>query len=65
MTNIILESRYNMSEVINWLEKEMNKQNLFYFKKVSDNEIKAYFKVDDSVFATFYIDKIKEMINWK
>lgn len=51
---------------IEFLNKEMNKEKLLYFKQINDNEIKAYFKVDDKAFATFYIDKVREVINdWK
>ena len=54
-----------LGDIMNWLEKEMNKNKLFYFKQINDKEIASYFKINDRHFATFYIDKVKEVMNWQ
>jgi len=56
-----------MKETFDWLDldKKINKNQLFYFKQTSDNEITSYFKVDNHAFARFEINKIKDVMNWK
>ena len=51
-----------LKEIFAWLEKEMNKQNLFYFKLTDGNQIMSYFKNSGKPFATFYINQIIKVI---
>ena len=51
-----------LKEIFAWLEKEMNKQNLFYFKLIDENQIMSYFKNSGKPFATFYINQIIKAI---
>ena len=51
-----------LKEIFAWLEKEMNKQTLFYFKLIDENQIMAYYKSSGKPFATFYINQIIKVI---
>ena len=55
-----------LEKVYEWLEKYMNKQNLFYFE-YSSGSIIARWKIDDKPFAIFYpkvIYKIIKIQEW-
>ena len=51
-----------LKEIFAWLEREMNKQTLFYFKLIDENQIMSYFKNSGKPFATFYINQIIKVI---
>lgn len=53
------------SEIEDFLNAEMNKSNILYFKnsKTNNNEIEAFYKSDDRKFCTLYIDVIKKIMN--
>lgn len=48
--------------IFEFLEKEMNKKGLFYFKYDSSN-ITAHFKDNNKTFAQFYPKQILKIIN--
>ena len=54
-----------LKDVFNWLENEVNKNGLFYFKLINDNEIIANWNDDNTTFATFYINKIIKLIEYE
>lgn len=54
-------TREEINKVFDYLEKEMNKHNYFFFL-LKENEIYAYWKRDKQLFATFYPDKILDVI---
>lgn len=51
-------------EIINWLEKNMQVNNLFFFKQDSNdpNIISCYYKCTNTYFCDFYKDKIFSLI---
>ena len=51
-----------LKEIFAWLEREMNKQTIFYFKLIDENQIMSYFKNSGKPFATFYINQIIKVI---
>lgn len=51
-----------LEKVFEWLEKNMNKQKIFNLRLTSYNEISAFFKCDDSLFAQFYVLNLFELI---
>lgn len=55
-------NRDELNKIFNWLEKNMNKQNFYYFKMNEANQITAYWKVDNKPFAQFYIKPILKLI---
>lgn len=57
-------SQEEINKVFNYLEKEMNKHNYFYFL-LKGNEIYAYWKSDKTLFATFYPSKILDVIEYE
>ena len=54
-----------LKDVFNWLENEVNKNGLFYFKLINDNEIIANWNDDNTTFAIFYINKIIKLIEYE
>ena len=52
----------DLLQVFDWLEANMNKNKLLYFKLLDNNQIGAYFKVDNRHFADFYINIILKII---
>ena len=57
-------NREEINKVFDYLEREMNKHNYFYFL-LKDNEVFAYWKSDKTLFATFYPDKILNVIEYE
>lgn len=55
-------TKEQINKVFNFLDKEMNNLNLFYFKLNEFGNISACFKSDDERFCTFYPDKILEYL---
>lgn len=51
-----------LNKVFDWLEENMNRQGFYYFKMKDDNQITAYWKVDNKPFAQFYIKPILKLI---
>lgn len=51
-----------LEKVFEWLEKNMNKQGIFNFRLTSHNQISAFLKCDDSLFAQFYVRNLFEFI---
>lgn len=51
-----------LEKVFEWLEKNMNKQGIFNLRLTSYNQISAFLKCDDSLFAQFYVRDIFEFI---
>lgn len=51
-----------LKNVFEFLQKNYNKNDLFYFKLISMKNIKAYFNDTNEEFATFYVDKIIEYL---
>lgn len=51
-----------LEKVFEWLEKNINKQGIFYFKLTSHNQISAYLKCDDSLFAQFFVSRILDFV---
>ena len=52
----------DLNKVFEWLEKNINKQGLYYFRLTSHNQISAYLKCDDSLFAQFFVSRILDFI---
>lgn len=53
------------NQIIEWLQKHMNENDLFYFHQNDNNKniIDCYFKCDDTHFCEFYKEKIERLIN--
>lgn len=51
-------TKEELEKVLNFLEKEMNKQGLFYFRFTHKNNIMAFFKETKKPFAQFYVKSI-------
>ena len=51
-------------EELDYIEKELNKDNFFNIVDCGEdsNELKLVWKIDGSLFAVVYKDKIKELI---
>lgn len=51
-------------KVMEWLDANMNKTGLFYFKENSENNnyIHCFFKKSSILFCTFYRDAIEELL---
>lgn len=51
-------------KAIQWLENNMNTNDLFYFKQNKDIKsiIDCYFKIDDRKFCVFYREIIEQII---
>lgn len=54
-----------LNKVFEWLEININKQGIFYFRLTSHNQISAFLKCDDSLFAQFYVRNLFEFIKEK
>ena len=55
-------TKEELLKVFEWLENNMNKDKLLYFKLLDNNQIGAYFKIDNKHFADFYINVILSVI---
>ena len=55
-------SREELLQVFEWLETNMNKNKLVYFKLIDNNQIGSYFKISGQHFANFYINVILSVI---
>lgn len=55
-------NKEEINNVFDYIEKTFNKQKLFEFRLSTDNQIKAYFKGTNKVFAHFYINTILKLI---
>ena len=60
-------TKEELLEVFDWLETNMNKQKLFYFKLEDNNQIFAYFKkpnylTNNKKICIFYINVIRKII---
>ncbi|MCI9434061.1 MAG: hypothetical protein HFI86_02130 [Bacilli bacterium] len=55
-------SKEEILEIFDWLEINMNKNKLLYFKLLDNNQIGAYFKTNNYHFADFYINAIRKVI---
>ena len=55
-------TKEELLQVFEWLEANMNKDKLLYFKLLNNNQIGAYFKIDNKHFADFYINVILSVI---
>ena len=51
-----------LEKVFEWLEENFNKQGLYYFRLTSHNQISAYLKCDDSLFAQFFVSRILDFV---
>lgn len=53
-------------EELDYIEKELNKDNFFNIVDCGEdsNELKLFWKIDGSLFAVVYKDKIKELIKY-
>ena len=51
-------TKEELNKAFNFLEKEMNKQGLFYFRLTHKNNIMAFFKETKKPFAQFYVKSI-------
>ena len=53
-------------EELDYIEKELNKDNFFNIVDCGEdsNELKLVWKIDRSLFAVVYKDKIKELIKY-
>lgn len=51
-----------LNKVFEWLEININKKGIFYFRLTSHNQISAFLKCDDSLFAQFYVRNLFEFI---
>ena len=49
-------------KIFDWLETNMNKNKLLYFKLLDKNQIGAYFKDNNRHFADFYINVVLNII---
>ncbi len=58
-------NREEIIKVFDWLEDEMNKNNLFDFKIEDINQITAYFSGTKEIFCHFYIKPILKIIKEK
>ena len=55
-------NREEINMIFDWLEENVNKQNWYYFKLTDGNQITAYWKESDKIFAQFYTNRILELI---
>ncbi len=55
-------SKEELLKIFEWLEENMNVDDLLYFKLLDKNQIGAYFKSDNRHFADFYINVISKII---
>lgn len=51
-----------LKAIFAFLHHEFNKDDLLYFKLLNDHDIGAYFKNTNKLFATFYLDKLRQYI---
>ncbi len=51
-----------LKTIFEWLEKNINHQGIFYFRLTSHNQISAYLKCDDSLFAQFFVSRILDFV---
>lgn len=51
-------TREEINKMFDFLDKELNFSNMFYFKLNSGGNINAYWKSDDKIFAEIYSLKI-------
>ena len=51
-----------LKAIFAFLHHEFNKDDLLYFKLLNDHDIGAYFKNTNNLFATFYLDKLRQYI---
>lgn len=58
-------TREEINKVFDFLEKEMNKEKLFYFKINDASDINAFWKSDNRVFAEFYTKRILKYLKEK
>ena len=56
-------SKEELFKVFDWLEENVNKSKLFYFKYKDKNNICAYFKDNNKIFAQFYVNQILKILN--
>lgn len=56
-------SKEELFKVFDWLEKNVNKSKLFYFKYEDKNSICAYFKDNNKIFAQFYVKQILKILS--
>lgn len=52
----------DLNKVFEWLEININNQTLYYFRLTSHNQISAYLKCDDSLFAQFFVSRILDFV---
>lgn len=53
-------SKEELKEIFKWLEKNMNKNDLLYFKLDTQKQISGFFKSNNKRFAQFYTEEIKK-----
>lgn len=51
-------TEFELRVIFYFLHNEFNKNNLFYFKLLDMNNIGAYFKDTNKLFATFYVKRL-------
>ena len=55
-------TKNELLKIFDWLEENMNKKELLYFKLLDKNQIGAYFKDNNRHFADFYINVVLNII---
>ena len=55
-------NKEEINKVFEWLEKNANKDDFFYFRIQNVNQITAYWKKDNKPFAQFYVKPILKLI---
>ena len=55
-------TKEELFKIFEWLETNMNKDKLLYFKLLDKNQIGAYFEVNNKHFADFYINVILSIV---
>lgn len=55
-------TKEELLKIFDYLEENVNQHKLLYFKLLDNNQIGAYFKIDNHHFADFYINPILKVI---
>lgn len=53
-------TKEELLKIFDYLEENFNRDKLLYFKLLDNNEIGAYFKINNKHFADFYINVIRK-----
>ncbi|MBQ8473168.1 MAG: hypothetical protein IJ501_06665 [Bacilli bacterium] len=55
-------NKEELEKIFDWLEENMNMRNWFDFKLTDRNQISAYWKNTNKIFAVYYVNVIKNIL---